>query len=414
MSVIPVKPVELRGIGIAKEAVGAVGTPVMPTAAITCNKFGPDDKIAALEDKSWRQAMAELYDLLPGTTMSDFDIGGPVYADTLPYGLLNLMGDYTTTGTATTPNSTLNGAVLAGATSITVVSGAGFAASQWIQIGPDANGGAEVVQILSVATNVLTLQSTTPLRFGHATASAVTNTVAGNGNYTHVFSLLNSAANGAQPPTHTLTDVTGLPASTLARQYASAVFSDITITGNPSALLTWDGKGHAWLSNIAASLPTIAPSAQPAQASWNSIVGIGGPASGATLNSYVEEWVWTGTRKIGTYWTASGQQNPYIHARGPFGAALTLKFGPAPDETQFLNYLNYSKPQVQIIATGPNSSSIQIDAQKAAFDTGKLDDSKDAFGYDVGAKLIANTTNVGFSASYSPVKITVKNAVPTF
>lgn len=414
MAVIPVHPVELRGIGIAKEATGAVGTPVLPTATLTVNKFAPDDKIAPLEDKSWRQAMAELYDLLPGTTMSDFDIGGPLYADTIGYPLLNLMGDYTTTGTAASPSSTLSGSVSAGATSVTVASGTGFAANQWIQIGPDATGGAEVVQILSVATNTLTLTPATPLRFGHASASAVTNTTAGNGNYTHVFSLLNSQAGGAQPPTHTLTDVTGIPATNLARQYSSAVFSDVTITGNPSALLTWDGKGHAWLSSIAASIPTIAPSAQLAQASWNSIVGIGGPATGGTLVNYVEEWVFTGTRQIGSHWTASGQQNPYIHARGFFGAALTLKFGPVGDETQFLNYLNYTKPQVQIIASGPNSSSIQIDAQKAAFDSVKLDDSKETFGYDGSAKLLANTTNVGFSAAYSPVKITVKNSVPTY
>jgi hypothetical protein len=394
--------------------VNAVGTPVLPTATIPCEKFTPDDKIVGLIDKSWRQAMAEEYAYIQGTYNTDFDIGGPVYADTIGYGLLNLMGDYVTTGTATTPNSTLNGSVAAGATSLTVVSGTGFAANQYIQVGPDANGGAEVVQVQSVATNTITLMPATPVRFAHATASTVTNTAAGNGNYTHVFSLLNSAANGAQPPTHTITDISGLPASTGARVYSSCCFSEVQLTGNATSLLTWDGKGQGWLSAIAASTPTVSPSAQPTQAAWNSIVGVGGPASGGTLNNYVEEWVLSVHRKIGPYWTAQGAQNPFIIVRGGFTAALTLKFGPVPSESQLLNFLNNVQPQVQIIATGPNSSSVQIDSQVTAFDAAKIQDGKEAFGYDVSAKCIANTTNTGFSAGFSPVKITVKNAVPTY
>lgn len=405
-------PVERRAIGIAKEV--TAGTPVLPTATIPVEKFSPDDKIIGLIDKSWRQSMAEEYAYIQGTYNTDLDMGGPVYADTIGYALLNLFGDYTTTATSASPNSTLSGPTLANVTTLTVVSGTGFLANQWIQVGPDASGGAEVVQVLSVATNTITLQATTPTRFAHASASPVTNTAGGSGSYTHVFSLLNSAVNGAQPPFHTVTDVTGVPATNLARVYASAAFSEVILTGNSTALLMWDGKAQAWLSAIAASIPVIAPSTQPTQATWNSIVGVGGPASGGTLNSYVTEWVVTIQRKIEPYWTAQGVQNPYIIARGGLAAAMTLKFGPAPNESQLLNFLNNTQPQVQIIATGPNSSSVQIDAQTTAFDTAKIDDSKAAFGYDVSAKLIANTTNVGFSGSFSPVKITVKNAVPTY
>jgi hypothetical protein len=405
-------PVERRAVGIAKEV--TAGTPVLPTATIPVEKFAPDDKITGLIDKSWRQSMAEEYAYIQGTYNTDLDLGGPVYADTIGYSLLNLFGDYTSTGTATTPNSTLSAPAVAGATSITVVSGTGFLANQWIQVGPDATGGAEIVQVLSVATNTITLTSSTPLRFGHANASAVTNTSAGAGNYTHVFSLLNSGTNGAQPPTHTLTDITGIPATNLARVYSSCCFSDIVLTGNATALLTWDGKASGWLSAIAASIPTVSVSTQPTQAAWNSIVGVGGPATGGTLNSYVEEWVLNIQRKLGIYWTAQGVQNPYIIARGGLAASLTLKFGPAPSEAQLLNFLNNTQPQVQIIATGPNSSSIQIDAQLTAFDTAKIADGKEAFGYDVSAKLIGNTTNVGFSAGFSPCKITLKNAVPSY
>lgn len=407
-----ITPVERRGIGVAREAVA--GTAVLPTTGIPIEKFAPDDKITGLIDKSMRQAMAGEYAYIPGTYSADLDMSGPLYADTIGHALLNCLGDYVTTGTAATPSTTTTAPAVAGATSLTVTAGTSFTVGMWIQVGPDANGGAEVVQVLSGSSTSITLQTTTPLRFGHASAAAVTNTTAGNGNYTHVFALLNSAASGAQPPTHTLTDVTGVPATNLARVYTSACISEVILTGSATALLTWDAKATSFLSAIAASVPTLSFSAQPAQAAWNSVVGVGGPASGGTLNSYVEEWVLTVARKVGPYWTASGQQNPYIIARGELTASLSLKFNPVPNESQLLNYLNNSQPQVQIIATGPNSSSVTIDSQVTAFDTSKLNDSKEAFGYDVTAKCIANTTNVGFSAAYCPVKVTVKNAIPSY
>lgn len=404
-------PVERRAIGTAREAVA--GTAVAMTSTVPVDKFSPDDKITGLIDKSWRQAMAGEYAYIPGTTSGEIDMGGPVYADTIGFGMLNILGDYATVGTATTPNTTLTGASnTAGATSLVVTSGTSFTLGMNIQVGTGTS--AEVVTVSGAGGSTSIPIANTPLRFNHSAAEAVTNTSAGAANYTHTFTLLNSAANGAQPPTHTLTDATGIPATNLARVYTSACFSDITLTGNPSALFMWDGKATTFLSAIAGAIPTVAPSTVPAQASWNSIVGVGGPASGGTLNSYVDEWVLTINRVVEPYWTASGQQNPYVIVRGALTAALTLKFGPAPDESQFLNFLNNSQPQVQIKANGPSGTSLQIDAQTCAFDTGKLDDSKAAFGYDISAKCIANTTNVGASAAYSPIKITLKNSTPSF
>lgn len=409
---VTVFPVERRAVGYAKET--TVGTPINMTTSIPVDKFDPEDKITGLIDQSWRQAMAQEYAYIQGTYSTDWEMGGPFYADTVPFSLLNILGDYTTTGTAATPSTTTSGINAAGATSITVASGTSFTVGMNIQVGPDATGGAEIVTVLSGASGAITLNASTPLRFTHATASPVTNTTGAAGSFTHVFSLLNSAANGAQPPTHTLTDFTGIPATDLARVYSSAVFSDWTLTGNPSALLMWDGKGSGWLSAIAASVPTVSFSTFPTQASWNSIVGIGGPATGGTLNPYVDEWELNITRQTSPVWTTQGVQNPYIIVRGGLSAALTLKFGPVPSEAMLLDYLNNSQPQVQIIATGPNTSTVQIDAQVAAFDTTKLNDGSEAFGYDTTAKLIANTTNTGFSGAFSPCKITIKNTTPTY
>src|SRR5437879_5031784 len=103
----PVFPTERRAIGIAKEAIA--GTPVLPTSTIPLDKFSAEDKVTGLVDKSWRQAMAEEYGYTQGTYSADLDLGGPVYADTFGFGLLNALGEYTVTGTAAGPNTTLTG-----------------------------------------------------------------------------------------------------------------------------------------------------------------------------------------------------------------------------------------------------------------------------------------------------------------
>lgn len=412
---VAVTPVERRGIALAKEPANAVGTPVLPTVGIPIEKASFEDKITPLIDKSWRASMPEEYGYTPGTYITDWDVSGPVYADTLGHFLLNCLGDYTVTGTAAAPNSTLSSGVAPGTVTVPVVSGTGFAANQWIQVGDaSTNAPAEVVQVLSVATNTITLQATTPIRFTHASAAPVTNTAAGNGNYTHIFSTLNSAANGAQPPTHTLTDISGVPASTGARQYASSCVSEVVLTGNAQQFLTWQAKGQGWLSAIAASTPTFTASTQPAQAAWNSVVGIGGPATGGTQVLYVNDWAITIARKLDPVWTAQGAQNPYVIARGGLTATLKLAFQAVPSETPLLNLLNNTQPQTQFIATGPNSTSITVDAQVSAYETAKINDSKAVFGFDIGARLMANTTNAGASAGYSPLRIKIINGTPTY
>jgi hypothetical protein len=408
---VAVFPVERRAVGLAREAI--TGTAVLPTVGVPCEKFGPEDKPTGLIDKSWRASMAAEYGYTQGTTISDWDISGPVYADTLGHFLYNCLGDYTTVGVATTPNTTLTGASnVAGAVVLTVAAGTSFTIGMNIQVGTGSS--AEIVTVSGAGSSTSIPIATTPLRFTHAAAEAVTNTTPGNGNYTHVFSTLNSPLNGAQPPTHTLTDMTGMSGSFGARQYASSCASEVVLTSNAQQFLTWDAKGQAFLSSVAASAPTFNPSTQPAQAAWNSVVGIGGPATGGTLVKYVAEWAVTIQRKLDPVWTTQGAQNPYVIARGGVSAGLKLMFDAAPSEAPLLALLNNTQPQTQFIATGPNSTSITVDAQVSAYDTSKLNDGKAVFGYDVSAKLIGNTTNAGNSPGYSPLKITIVNAVASY
>lgn len=83
--------------GIAKEV--TPGTPVAMTATLLDDSMGPEDKYTFLKDKSYRGVMAnDAFNEIAGVRYADISLGGPVYGDTIPWVLGNLMGDMTDTG----------------------------------------------------------------------------------------------------------------------------------------------------------------------------------------------------------------------------------------------------------------------------------------------------------------------------
>src|SRR5205807_813549 len=115
--------------------------------------------------------------------------------------------------------------------------------NQWIQV--DVTVNAEIVQILSVASNVITLKAATPLRFSHLTGVAVTNTTA---NYTHTFSLLNPGSStgntSAQPPTYTWLhrNLIATSGNFNADQYSYTRVTDLNLTSKKDGFFSWDAK----------------------------------------------------------------------------------------------------------------------------------------------------------------------------
>ena len=229
-----------------------------------------------------------------------------------------------------------------------------------------------------------TLTLNAPLYQAHGSAgtvfaySAVTT-------FGHNFSLLNAGlgAGGwtaSQPPTYTYVDFTGVPASSGARSYSYACFSELTITSEATGLVMWDGKMTALASAITAVTPTTSLTAVAPQAAWLSTMNLAGSGT-----NNAAEWKLTITRKVAPMFTNSGQEDPYAIVRGALGAGLGYNFDPVSDETEFLDYLNYTQPTASLVASnglsGTNAASLVIKAQVAAFDTGELDDSKDVFGF---------------------------------
>jgi hypothetical protein len=78
------------------------GTPTTPTATVPVDTFVWEDKPVFIDDKAPRGVMGDdAFGVYQGVEYCDVSaIGGPVYPDTIPWLLGNLMGDITTTGTA--------------------------------------------------------------------------------------------------------------------------------------------------------------------------------------------------------------------------------------------------------------------------------------------------------------------------
>ncbi|MDT0435604.1 MULTISPECIES: phage tail tube protein [Streptomyces] len=393
-------------VGIANET--TAGTPVPMTSTVLVDNFKPKDQPKFLEDKAWRGAMGtDSFAQIPGVATADLDLGGPVFLDGISYFLRNLMGDLSTTGTSTGSGATtLAASAVAGAASISTT--ATIPSGTVVQIGSGAT--AEVFTTGTPSgSGPYTIPLTTPtggLVYPHASSQAVQPVT---GPYTYAWALLNSGT--GQPITHTLTHMLGPTATSGARQYPGAVFSEMGFKWNSeSELFTWDGKATSWPSVVLGSAPTSNPGTVAPIASWRMSVGIGGPATGGTLISTVTDGEISLKREINPYFTGNGSQVPYVIQRAGLTVEGKLNFV-AADESPLLYMLNNSQPQLQLAINnglaGLNAGAIVFDFAKVAFVEAEPDGSKTAVEYSNSFKAVLNTTNAGGSGSYSPCKISV-------
>lgn len=392
-------------LGIATEV--TQGTAVTPaTATIPFTKFDPEDKPVWLDDKALRGSMADLFSKTQGVIKTDFSLSGPVYGDSLPYLLANVFGDNSTAGTAGAATTT-TGTNSAGSTTLTVTSGAGIANTNVINVGTGAT--AEIVKV-SAGGGTATLTLTTPLRYTHIAAEAVS---LASSPYTRVYSLLNSG-NG-QPVSHTFIHYQGPPASTNARVYAGACLAELNLKYNAeSNLFEYDAKGSCYPSTIAGVLPVSSPSTVQPVAPWRGVLGIAGPASGGTKVVTITDGEFNFKRVIEPMFTVQGSQSPYFIQRGPLSVTGKMSFV-AADETPYLNMIQNTQPQLQFVLDnglgGASDIKVQVDLQKAAFTTAKYNPGKAAVRYDVTFEGVANATNVGGSGGLGPATVSVINAV---
>ena len=216
-----------------------------------------------------------------------------------------------------------------------------------------------------------------------------------------------------QPPTYSYYDFSGVPAGSGARVYSYACYSEVSITGTSEGLLEWDGKITALASQIAGSTPPVIISPVMPQPSWVSTVALAGSG---TLNT--ASWKLTLTRKVAPKFTDQGTQDPFAIPRGYAEASLAFDFDPLSDELQLIDYYANTQPACSIVAgnnlPGTQAASLTITANQLGFTDGALEDGKDVFAASETAKLVANTVNAGPSGGYSPLVVTLANAIVNY
>lgn len=223
--------------------------------------------------------------------------------------------------------------------------------------------------------------------------------------YTHVINVLNSQASNGQPTTFTISDYYSLGSSS-TRQFAGTQFESIDFKFSADALLTYTTKAKGYQSATATN-PTPSFSAVTPVPSWSGVVTLNGSASTvlASGNCMIQ-------RPVDPIFTIDGNQRPYQLFAGPVTAngSLTLVF---ESDTELGYYLNNSKPALDIdflAGTGASTTEVKLHMTKCAFTLAKIERSKDYIELSVTYKALANTTDIGTSGGYSPIKVTLKNA----
>lgn len=413
-----VYPSGKQAVGVAVET--APGTPVAPSVWVPVTKFEWEDKPTWLEDKALRGSMAtDAFGVVLGVQIGEITMEGPVYCDTMPFFVANLLGDVTTTGTATTPTGTLAAAVtVLGATSVS--SSVSIPSGTQIQI--DVGNLAEIVTTSGAPTGAGPYAIPVPaLTKLHASGVAIT-AIQPTGPQQHAISLMNSGqgrgqgTNSCQPSTLTISQYYGPAAGSGGRQFTSVVFTEIGLKWNAeSEFLTWTGKAIAFISSIPVTLASSTYSTASPIASWQAVLGLAGPASGGTQVKTIESGEYTLKREAAAKFTGQNSQNPYIIARGALSAAEWKSSFVAADESPLLYMRNNTQPQYQLIISnglsGAAALAMQLDMQQAAFTAVKANYGKELIGFDASGKAVINSTNAGYSGGMSPIKLTFSNAI---
>jgi hypothetical protein len=429
-------PGVLSWLGLARElTVGTIVSPVI-THPLNQSEFEPEDTPKFLDDKAIRGSMTDLFYKTLGVESATFSFGGPNFLDSHGYFFDNVFGDLSTIGSTPTNPATTSGVLGVGAIAMTLSAAppAAYTANAVIQIATGATS--EVVVISSTAASNVVNFATNPLRFTHPTAQSVATVTSP---YTHKFAALNSqlgygGAFGAQPPTHTFTDVTNIvnvfthatfgtaPTNTFgARQYPSAVLKSLDFSGNAEQLLNIKMSGDSWQSTVATSPVTNVTTNSRPIPNWVSTVVIAGNTVSSTgAYAGIGEFNVSFKRATQVYWLVAGTQTPYVIARGPLTADGTIQWDPTNTETPLdLMLMNAQTPMSITMsnATIPNSGTpftLTFNANQVANTKSKIMRNKVLIGYGNTFEMIANSVDVGGSGGLGPGTVTLVNSTPTY
>jgi hypothetical protein len=227
------------------------------------------------------------------------------------------------------------------------------------------------------------------------------NTTGATAPYTHAFAVLNSG-NG-QPTSYTVTDSYGVA----TRAYAGAKFSEVGFKWNADGLLTFSAKATA-LASATATLPTSSFTSLPPFTGWSGGVKIAGVTSASVLDAEV-----TIKRPVTVLNTVDGSQAPSALWSGAVtvDGKMTIIM---EDDTHLTNYLTQVQPSLDFSwsqGTGGTATGLTLHMSKCSYSAADITRGKDYVEIPVTFSAVANATDIGTSAGYSPIKATLTNAI---
>lgn len=223
--------------------------------------------------------------------------------------------------------------------------------------------------------------------------------------YTHTIALKNAVASGgdAQPTSFTITDF--YTANT--RYYPGCQVTDFSLTFNADGMLEYTAKLMGFPSTTTTAPSPSFSTVLPTQV-WTGTVTIGGVAVGYTKSASLDL-----ARKAEPIFGISNTQSPYQIFLGSLTAGGRATFVMESD-TELTRYLTNTQPSLTFdFSTGAGATATQIafTLTKGAYTTATIERSTDHVEVTVDFSGIANTTDVGATAGYSPIKFTLKNAL---
>jgi hypothetical protein len=246
-----------------------------------------------------------------------------------------------------------------------------------------------------------------PDTFGWAVAGVLGSvaTTGGSAPYTHVVSLKNATATGAdaQPTAFTITDYYAAN----VRSYAGCQVHELGLTFTAEGLLEYDAKATGWQSATVAT-PTPAFSTLVPTPVWAATVSV----AGSQVSNAVEGSI-TMTRPATPIFGISNTQNPYQIFLGALEVKGQFKFVMEQD-TQLTNFLTNTQPSITVNwtqGTGATATQVQLQITKGAYIAAAIERSKDYVEITVDLEGIGTTTDAGSTGGFAPIKWTLQNAV---
>ncbi|AEW94595.1 MULTISPECIES: phage tail tube protein [Streptomycetaceae] len=220
--------------------------------------------------------------------------------------------------------------------------------------------------------------------------------------YTTTFSVLNTG--DTQPPgqTYTIFDPLG------TWQYPGEQLSELQFKWNADGLFEYSAKATGW-TYVPGATPTVSNTAVKPVANWTTITKIAG------VQTFVIDGELTIKRTVTAIRGANGSQNPYRIWSGD--VAVEGKLTLVMEDTSQRQIFQNSTPQALdtsfTAGTGATATGLELHCSTAVYSEGTPNYGKDYIELPVTVKTYANTSDIGASGGYSPIKATLTNAMPS-